>query len=134
MPMRPQRPCRLQGCSALHRNANGYCDAHADIGAEKSKAWATRKGSGRGGRPWRRLREQILKRDQYLCQCDDCRAAERIRPAHEVDHIIPLSQGGTDSSSNLRAINHDCHKAKTQREARQGARGIVTPNCPEMVQ
>ena len=38
--------------------------------------------------------------------------------ADEVDHIVPLSQGGTDEDTNLRAIHHDCHKVKTQREAR----------------
>jgi 5-methylcytosine-specific restriction protein A len=73
-------------------------------------------GQGRGGRPWRRKRDQILKRDRYMCQCEDCQGKRLI--AHEVDHIVPLSQGGSDDDSNLRAINRDCHKAKTQREAR----------------
>lgn len=114
MPLRPQRPCRAQGCRALHRNANGYCDGHA----EQAKAWATRKGSGRGGRPWRRKRERIFKRDQYLCRCDDCAKLGRIREAHEVDHIVALAHGGTDDDSNLRAINRDCHKAKTQWESK----------------
>ena len=118
MPLRPQRPCRAQGCRALHRNANGYCDGHADLAAEQARAWATRKGSGRGGRPWRRKRERILKRDQYLCRCDDCAQLGRIREAHEVDHILALAHGGTDDDGNLRAINRDCHKAKTQREAK----------------
>ncbi|WP_414156555.1 HNH endonuclease [Pseudomonas sp. BNK-30] len=118
MPLRPQRPCRAQGCRALHRNANGYCDGHADLAAEQAKAWATRKGSGRGGRPWRRKRERILKRDQYLCRCDDCAQLGRIREAHEVDHIVALAHGGTDDDYNLRAINRDCHKAKTQRESK----------------
>lgn len=31
MPLRPQRPCRASGCRSLHRNATGYCDAHADL-------------------------------------------------------------------------------------------------------
>jgi len=38
--------------------------------------------------------------------------------AHEVDHIIPKAQGGTDDPGNLRAINRDCHRAKTQKEAK----------------
>ncbi|WP_060495407.1 HNH endonuclease [Pseudomonas sp. GTC 16482] len=118
MPLRPQRPCRAQGCRSLHRNANGYCDSHAKVAAEQAKAWATRKGSGRGGRPWRRLRDRILKRDQYLCRCDDCTRLGRIREADEVDHIVALAHGGTDDDHNLRAINRDCHKAKTQRESK----------------
>ncbi|OZI64607.1 hypothetical protein CAL20_02850 [Bordetella genomosp. 4] len=73
-------------------------------------------GQGRGGRPWRRLRLMILNRDGWLCQCDECKRLGRVLVAHEVDHHIPLSRGGTDDPSNLRAINRDCHKAKTQRE------------------
>jgi 5-methylcytosine-specific restriction protein A len=72
-------------------------------------------GQGRGGRPWRRKRDQVLLRDQYLCQCEDCGGKRYF--ADEVDHIVPLSRGGTDDLSNLRAINKDCHKAKTAREA-----------------
>jgi 5-methylcytosine-specific restriction protein A len=80
---------------------------------------ATRYGSGRGGRPWRRKRDAVMKRDGYLCQCEQCQDGTRLpKVADEVDHIVPLSQGGTDHPGNLRAINSDCHKAKTQREAR----------------
>ncbi|MBC7201924.1 MAG: HNH endonuclease [Pusillimonas sp.] len=75
-------------------------------------------GQGRGGRPWRRKRERILKRDGYMCQCPECKGIKRI--AHEVDHVLPISQGGTDDDSNLQAINRDCHKAKTQAEALRG--------------
>lgn len=86
-------------------------------------------GQGRGGRPWRRKRAAVLQRDGYLCQCDDCRANGKLLVAHEVDHIVPLSQGGTDDPSNLRAINRNCHRAKTQREAggsRRRARSVGT--------
>ncbi|OXR49599.1 MULTISPECIES: HNH endonuclease [unclassified Pusillimonas] len=118
MPQRPQRPCRH--CKALHRNASGYCNEHVGL----AKQWRKTPGkSGRGGRPWRRLRDYILARDGYLCQCRDCQ--KRLVPlvATEVDHIIPESQGGTDDHSNLRAINEDCHRKKTQAEARAG-RGL----------
>lgn len=73
-------------------------------------------GQGRGGRPWRRLRDQVMKRDGHMCQCEQCQG--RVLIAHEVDHIVPLSQGGTDDPANLRAMHRDCHKAKTAREAR----------------
>jgi len=117
MAQRPQRPCRAPGCQTLHRNANGYCDAHQAL----AKAWRKdTQQSGRGGRPWRRLREQVLARDGYLCQCEDCQKRPLPRIAHEVDHIKPLAEGGTDDLDNLRAINRDCHRAKTMREAKNG--------------
>ena len=121
MALRPNKPCRAKGCQVLTRDASGYCDEHAD----QAKAWASRQGSGRGGRPWRRTREEVLKRDSYLCQCEDCKRLERVRPAHEVDHVVPLAQGGTDSLSNLAAINHDCHRVKTLRESAAGRRPAV---------
>lgn len=82
-------------------------------------------GKGRGGRPWRRKRARILKRDGYLCRCDDCTRDGLLLLAHEVDHIVPRARGGTDDDSNLRAINRDCHLRKTAREAAAGrsARG-----------
>jgi 5-methylcytosine-specific restriction enzyme A len=76
-------------------------------------------GNGRGGRPWRRLRIAILERDNYLCQCDGCTRLGLVRVANEVDHIIPLSRGGTDDETNLRAINSECHKKKQQKKTAQ---------------
>lgn len=79
-----------------------------------------RYGKGRGGRPWRRTRERILKRDCYLCQ--PCKALDRITLATEVDHIAPQFEGGSEADENLQAICSDCHGTKTQAEARR-ARG-----------
>lgn len=77
-------------------------------------------GQGRGGRPWRRLRDQIMERDGHLCQCPACKKRPVPKVAHEVDHIKPVAFGGTDDPGNLQAINRDCHKAKTQAEALRG--------------
>jgi 5-methylcytosine-specific restriction protein A len=77
-------------------------------------------GEGRGGRPWRRLRDQIMARDGYMCQCDRCKGVKLV--AHEVDHILPVAKGGTDDPSNLRAMHRDCHAEKTKREATPGYR------------
>lgn len=122
MPMKPLKPCCAPGCRELVRGTR-YCAKHQHMGA----AWATSKRAERAGisgRPWRRLRDQILRRDNYLCQCEECRRTGAVREAHEVDHILPLSQGGSDAPSNLRSINRDCHRAKTQRESIAASRGI----------
>lgn len=66
------------------------------------------------GRPWRRLREQVLQRDKYLCQV--CLSLDRLTEAQEVDHILPLAKGGTDKPDNLQSICTPCHKAKTANE------------------
>jgi 5-methylcytosine-specific restriction protein A len=79
-------------------------------------------GQGRGGRPWRRTREAILKRDRYLCQ--PCYREGRITKADEVDHITPQAEGGTGKDSNLESICIPCHKIKSQAEAARGIRSI----------
>lgn len=72
------------------------------------------------GWQWRKVRNQVMRRDSYRCQCSECKKSGRILPAHEVDHKVPKAQGGTDDPSNLQAINRDCHKRKTQAEGRGG--------------
>lgn len=75
-------------------------------------------GKGRGGRPWRRLRDSILQRDQYLCQ--PCKQAGRYTEATQVDHITPQAEGGTDDRVNLQSICGPCHEAKTTEESKRG--------------
>lgn len=92
------------------------------VGRALGVGWSdSRRGSrqSRGyGSDWDRLRAKILKRDQYLCQCQDCSELERIRPATQVDHIVNKAAGGTDDPNNLQSINAVCHKIKTAREAK----------------
>jgi 5-methylcytosine-specific restriction protein A len=97
------------------------------VGTPASGNWReTSRGSrqSRGyGAEWDRLRKQVLKRDQYLCQCETCKSAGRITPANEVDHIRAKALGGTNDLSNLRAINSACHKAKTARDRAEAMAG-----------
>lgn len=69
------------------------------------------------GSVWMATRDRILTRDKGVCRCDECQRLGRLRPAHQVDHHVPLHLGGSGDDSNLRAINADCHAAKTAREA-----------------
>lgn len=72
-------------------------------------------GSGRGGRPWRRIRDAILLRDKYTCQ-----SCGHIGTDLEVDHIVNVAQGGSDDECNLQALCIPCHKAKTATESNAG--------------
>ncbi len=40
---------------------------------------------GRSGRPWRRLREQVLREEPCCRYCG-------VRPSTVVDHVLPLAQ------------------------------------------
>lgn len=61
------------------------------------------------------MRKHVLSRDKGLCQV--CLATGKYRPANQVDHIRPKSNGGTDAETNLQAICTACHQAKTAAEA-----------------
>ena len=76
------------------------------------------------GRPWRRLRARILSANPL---CVHCQRAGRVTAATEVDHRLPLSQGGTDDPSNLDPVCTACHAAKTAREAAGRGSGGVNP-------
>lgn len=75
-------------------------------------------GQGRGGRPWRRKRDAVMKRDRYLCV--PCGKKGRTTEGTEVDHVVNVAEGGTDDVSNLQTICTECHLLKSQEEARRG--------------
>ncbi len=57
-----------------------------------------------------KLRRHILERNGYTCQVcgagageeSGCEAGKKCRL--QIDHVVPLSQGGTDQEHNLRAV------------------------------
>ncbi len=75
-------------------------------------------GNGRGGRPWRRLVEAVKRRDQFICQ-----ACGYLTEKGHCDHIVPLSNRGTDDLVNLQWLCIPCSEAKTQIESGE-ARGL----------
>jgi 5-methylcytosine-specific restriction enzyme A len=90
------------------------CTSSRRGGVESSqprKPWyKTRDARTLTGRPWRRLREQILERDAHLCQ--RCRRKGQFTEAVAVDHVIPVAADGTNDPSNLESICDPCHIAK----------------------
>lgn len=53
--------------------------------------------------------------------CVTCEAEGRVRLATELDHIVPLWEGGHEADSNRQGLCEDCHKAKTAIEAARRA-------------
>lgn len=95
-----------------------------------AKAWdkPIHKRSGRGGRPWRRLRENIFNRDGMQCQMCLRLGIDTFVDLHGpnagvCDHIVALEFGGTDDEGNLQTICQDCNKRKTHAESQRGRGG-----------
>ena len=56
------------------------------------------------------LRYQILSRDNYTCQACGAKAEDGV--LLEVDHIYPISKGGTNEPRNLRTLCRTCNRGK----------------------
>jgi 5-methylcytosine-specific restriction endonuclease McrA len=69
------------------------------------------------------LRRRILRRDSGLCQI--CEKSGRFSLASEVDHIIPLSKGGSDDEDNLQSICRSCHDDKTRTDLGMKAKTAI---------
>ena len=69
----------------------------------------------RNSRRWRdQVRPNKLLRDPL---CEVCLEKDKFTEAVEVDHIIPLEQGGAPfDDDNLQSICKRCHGAKTGKE------------------
>lgn len=65
---------------------------------------------------WERCRWVKLRSLGSIKACERCRAT---RVELEVDHIVPVSLGGTGDQNNLRALCVVCHKAATARLRRE---------------
>lgn len=65
------------------------------------------------GREWMETRKRILERDSYAC----C-ACGQVGMMNEIDHIVPLEQGGSHADANLQTLCRRCHAAKTADEQR----------------
>jgi 5-methylcytosine-specific restriction protein A len=72
---------------------------------EPSKRW--------NGRKLTDFRKRFLGRDPL---CAECKRHGRITLADEIDHVIPLHQGGTYDESNLEGLCKSCHQEKTVRD------------------
>ena len=68
------------------------------------------------GKRLQQRRQRILGRQPL---CVDCEKAGRVTLAQELDHEVPLWEGGADTEDNCAPRCIACHKAKTAREARR---------------
>ena len=56
------------------------------------------------------VRYQVMKRDHFKCVLCGRRAEDGV--ILEIDHIIPVSKGGTSDLSNLRTLCKECNRGK----------------------
>jgi 5-methylcytosine-specific restriction protein A len=73
------------------------------------------------GRQWGAIRAQVIRRDQACRECGLTYPAT-ARTRWEVDHIVPVADGGGAEMENLRLLCVTCHKRVTAEWRRSRAR------------
>lgn len=123
---RAARVCPERGCTTLIRGSARYCPQHTKEHRNDDYD-ARRPSSGERGydSKWQAIRAKYLKEHPYCVVCG--------QPATEVDHIIPLRQGGTHDWDNLRAMCKPHHSQHTAKHGggfgnREGASQSLDPN------
>lgn len=109
--------CLKENCGQP-RTKRGYCAQHqppAYINSEHSTLLPPN---------WNQIRKDILQRDRNVCyKC-------YLPTAQEVDHIIPLKEGGSNNYHNLASICIPCHRKKTSQEGHKAKKR--NKNSPNM--
>lgn len=109
MPYKPKRPCSFPGCPKLTEGR--FCEEHQKREAHRYEKYDrdpdTRR---RYGRAWERIRSRHIKLHPL---CEQCLKHDKLTPAEEVHHILPLSRGGTHDENNLMSLCTSCHSRIT---------------------
>lgn len=127
MPRRPDTPC-AGGCGRMLWSGTGSkplgerkcreCrtrDADPVRSRLASPTESTAKMPHRGGRPWRRLRDQVLAEETHCFRCGnevDKSLPRNQRWSASIDHVIDVADGGAPlDRSNVRLAHHGCNSA-----------------------
>ena len=60
-----------------------------------------------------KTRQNVLMRDNYTCQI--CGATVKDGAKLEIDHLVPVSKGGTNDENNLQVLCQQCNREKHNR-------------------
>lgn len=75
---------------------------------------------------WHLVRLRIFRRDGYTCRyCQFHADSEKEKKALTVDHVVPLSKGGTNKPRNLVTACAECNQRKGARVYRHMLKKIT---------
>ena len=106
MPKKPKRPCRMNGCPNRAGDGETYCPEHKTEAEHFYNRYQRPTDKNVYGRAWKRIRDRKIRESPM---CEECLKHGIYRPAEEVHHRVPLSEGGTHERSNLVSLCRSCH-------------------------
>jgi 5-methylcytosine-specific restriction protein A len=112
MPHKPLRPCNAPGCSELV--PSGRCATHRKQHQRKldDPKTSTREREFYWSTRWRKTRARFIAVYPW---CVDCEAEGRRTLVEEVDHIVPIADGGDRWDwNNLRSLCSTHHSRRTR--------------------
>jgi len=57
------------------------------------------------------VRREVWRRDQGRCSNPECESRKNL----EYDHIIPLSEGGSNTARNIELLCEECNRKKSNK-------------------
>lgn len=110
---RARKVCAEHGCANLTAGSDSRCAEHTP------EPWAGSAHRTRNRRGDAKRNRRIMRAHAGICHVCGQPGAD------QVDHVIPLAEGGDDAEHNLRPIHGgpgSCHARKTSAEAAEGRR------------
>lgn len=105
MPYKAPHPCAYPNCPNV--TPSRYCQQHRSIASREYDQKHRRSDHNKiYGRRWRTIRNLYLSKHPL---CEECLKLDRLVPADEVHHILPVDRGGTHAEDNLRSLCQSCH-------------------------
>lgn len=119
MPTAPPSRCTDPECHEIAVQ-RGRCLDHQPIPWAGRDDKASRYGVSSG--TWRSLKARVARRDHGCCYiCGAEPPDDPDEPGHELDHIIPIAEGGAvEALDNLGLACTACHATKSAAEAARG--------------
>jgi len=110
----------VDGCLALAHGGESRCPRHqAPVTLERDRGRRARREARTKGRAASRMRGAVNKQGWAPCSvCGEVWPADQI----EIDHDVPLADGGADVGGNVRPMCVPCHRVKTTTENQARAR------------
>ena len=121
IPSRLKKPCAYDFCENLVTAGTTYCEKHQGVVKKKRDQLYDRYERDEKSKKfynslaWKKLRKIKISKEPL---CEICEEEDRLRPATEVDHIVPIKVDWSRrlDEKNLQSLCHRCHMRKTAAE------------------